>query len=141
MFRVAYVTIFSAFFGTVLGLIIASLSGLLPEFDPLMIIFIIGNMLLPILAAVLLFQFFKQIIRGRTPARLLMLQVFVMVGLFVAGLLIWFLFEMGLSGISLSKIETVYQSEFRGFVLPGLLSFAFIPVVERLIDRQLRKKR
>jgi hypothetical protein len=98
-----------------------------------------GNIIIPTLVGVLLFQVVRKKIKFVNETKTLILRMLILFLVFILALIIWAIGDIALSGLTIKNIVDDFSSEFAGFIIIAISSAIAIPSIDILVDRKAHK--
>jgi hypothetical protein len=98
-----------------------------------------GNIVIPTLLGVLLFQIVKNKIKFANETKTLVLRMLVLIVVFILSLIMWAIGDVGFSDLTLQNIKEDFNSQFSGFSLIAISLAIAIPSIDILMDRKPHK--
>lgn len=128
-------------FATLLGCLIVGILFLFesPRMALYGAILTFGNIVIPTLSGVLLFQIVKSKIKFVNETKTLIVRMLILIAIFFLSLIIWAIGEVGFSDLTIQNIKENFNSQFSGFSLIAISLAIAIPAIDLLVDRKLHK--
>jgi hypothetical protein len=135
--RIILTTLLASLFGCcAMGILFLFKS---PEDAIYVVVLSFGNILIPTLLGVIVFQLIKNKITFTNQAKTIALRILVLVLIFALALIIWALADVIFSAFTLENVIADFNSQFLGFTPIALVLAIIIPAIDLLIDKKIKK--
>jgi hypothetical protein len=128
-------------FATLLGCLIAGVLFLFESSGMALYgaILTFGNIIIPTLLGVLIFQIVKSKINFANETKTLVLRMLVLIVMFILALVIWAIGDVAFSDLTLQNIKEDFNSQFSGFSIIAISLAIAIPSIDILMDGKPQK--